>query len=72
MVEDLEKALGQYVLYHDIMAKREPERMLYLAVHEETFLAIFDEPIGRLLLDNDRLNLIVFDRAEEVILRWIP
>ncbi len=61
-VEDLEKALGQYILYHDIMAKREPDRTLYLAVHEEAFLGIFEEPIGRLLLDNNRLNLIVFGR----------
>ena len=71
-IEDLEKALGQYVLYHDILAKREPDRRLYLAVHAEAFEAIFEEPVGRLLLDNNRLNLVVFDRTEEVILRWTP
>jgi len=71
-VDDLEKALGQYILYHDILSKREPERVLYLAVHEEVFLGIFEEAIGRLLLENQRLKLLVFDRREEVILRWIP
>ncbi len=71
-VDDLEKALGQYILYHDILAKTEPERVLYLAVHEEVLLGIFDEAIGRLLLENQRVKLLVFDRREEVILRWIP
>ena len=71
-VEDLEKALGQYILYHDILAKREPDRGLYLAVHEAISQDLFDEPIGKLLLDNNRLKLIVFDRRAEVILRWIP
>ena len=71
-VDDLEKALGQYILYHDILSKREPERVLYLAVHEEVWLSIFEEALGKLLLENQRLKLLVFDRREEVILRWIP
>jgi hypothetical protein len=71
-VDDLEKALGQYILYHDILSKREPERVLYLAVHEEVFLGIFEEAVGKLLLENERVKLIVFDRRREDILRWIP
>jgi hypothetical protein len=71
-VDDLEKALGQYILYHDILSKRDPERVLYLAVHEEVFLAIFEEAIGKLLLENQRVKLIVFDRRTEDILQWIP
>jgi hypothetical protein len=71
-VDDLEKALGQYILYHDILLKREPERVLYLAVHEEVWLGIFEEALGKLLLENQRLKLLVFDRRKEVILRWIP
>ena len=71
-VDDLEKALGQYLLYHDILAQREPDRILYLAVHEDVWLGIFAEPIGKLLLDNQRIKLLVFDRRAEVIMRWIP
>jgi len=70
-VDDLEKALGQYVLYYDILEKSEPDRILYLAVHEEVFQDIFEEPIGKLLLDNERLKIIVFDRKLEVIKKWI-
>ena len=69
-MEDLEKALGQYILYRDIIEEVEPERILYLAVHTDVFQDIFDEPVGRLLLRKNRLRLIVFDRREEVIVRW--
>jgi hypothetical protein len=31
-VQDLQNALGQYVLYHDILARTEPNRVLYLAI----------------------------------------
>ena len=70
-MDDLEKAIGQYVVYHDVLLQVEPERDLYLAVNEETFVNLFEEPIGKLLLDNRRVRLLVFDPQTEVIRQWI-
>ncbi len=70
-VTDLERALGQYILYHDIMAQIEPERVLYLAVREPVFDDLFEAPIGKVLLDNNRIRLIVFNAQWEVITRCI-
>jgi hypothetical protein len=70
-VEDLKNAVGQFVLYHDVLGKVEPTRELYLAVRDVTFAAIFEEPIGKILLDNQRVRLIVFDANMEVIRQWI-
>lgn len=58
-IDDLEKALGQYVLYHDVLAEREPDRALYLAVRSVVFYDLFQEPIGKLLLKNNRVQLLV-------------
>jgi hypothetical protein len=69
-MDDLEKALGQYTLYHDVLARLEPDRDLYLAIDEETYADLFLEPIGTLLLENKRLKLLVFDPRKEVICRW--
>lgn len=71
-VTDLERALGQYVLYHDILARLEPERTLYLAVRQAVFDDLFEEPIGKILLENKRLKIIVFDPQKEIIVKWIP
>jgi hypothetical protein len=71
-LDDLEKALGQYVLYHDVLAEIEPLRVLYLAIPNYVILDIFEEPLGKLLLKNDRARLIGFDPSEEVIVQWIP
>ncbi|HUK91953.1 MAG TPA: XisH family protein, partial [Blastocatellia bacterium] len=60
-VDDLEKALGQYVLYHDVLAEKEPDRTLYLAVHAVIYVDLFEGPIGSLLLKNSRVQLMVFD-----------
>jgi hypothetical protein len=72
LVADLEQALGQYILYHDILAHVEPERRLYLARRHAVFRDLFAEPIGRVLLDNQRVRLVVFDPRTEGILTWIP
>jgi len=70
-VHDLEEALGQYIVYEDILELSEPERNIYLAVREEVYLDIFSEPLGQLLLRKKRLKLIVFDSSREIIIRWI-
>lgn len=71
-VANLENALGQYILYYDILNRLEPNRRLYLAIRQETFTDLFEEPIGKILLENQRLRLLVFDSEQEVILQWIP
>jgi len=71
-MDDLEKAVGQYIVYYDVLKKTEPDRELYLAVPEEIFADLFEEPIGKLLIENQRLRLMVFDPFREVILKWIP
>jgi len=71
-MHDLQGALGQYILYHDILEHTEPERELYLAVREAVFHDIFEEPIGQILLENQRVRLLIFDPQSEEIKQWIP
>lgn len=71
-VEDLKNALGAHILYHDVLAVVQPQRQLYVAIREEVYYALFEEPIGRILLENQRIQLILFNPEQEVIVRWIP
>ena len=71
VVSDLQKALGQYTLYLDVLARLEPERILYLAIRQDTFTEVFQDPIGEILLENKRLKLLVFDEVKEEIQQWI-
>jgi len=71
-IEDLRNALGQFVLYRTILHTTEPERTLYLAVREATYFAIFEEPVGQLLIHDQHLRLIVFRPDQEEVIQWIP
>ena len=69
-IDDLEKAIGQYVVYRAVLAVREPDRKLYLAVPDQVLRAVFDEPLGQLLLKNHLAQVLGFDPQTEVIVEW--
>lgn len=71
-VKDLEQALGQYILYRQILNEMGIERSLYLAVSRPTFNSVFTIELGQVLLKNQIIKLIVFDDEREEIVQWIP
>lgn len=72
-VQDLKEAVGQYILYGDIMAEspEDADRTLYIAVREETYRTIFGKEQTQRLMHNRNIRLIVFNPEQEVILQWI-
>jgi hypothetical protein len=69
---DLEQALGQYILYHSLLTRVDPARVLFLAVSEAVQIDVFDEPVGRALLEDGLIRLVVFNPHSQEIVRWIP
>src|SRR5207237_5389190 len=71
-VADLENALGQYILYQDILEETEPERLIYLAVSLKVYEDLFQEPIGQLLLRRQHLRVIVFEPRKGGMVQGLP
>jgi hypothetical protein len=71
-MDDLYQAVGQFILYQGILEESESDRRLYLAVPRAIADDLFQEPIGQILLKNERVRLIAFDPDLGVIVRWIP
>jgi XisH protein len=71
-VKDLEQALGQYILYRQILDEMGSDRILYLAVEQPIFNSVFRIELGQVLLKNQIIKLIVFDDEREDIVKWIP
>lgn len=70
-VVDLEKALGQYLIYEELLKRQEPERVLYLAVPRYAYEKIFATQVGQLTIHTFKLRLIVYslDEGEELLWR---
>src|SRR5688572_30139435 len=51
-VHDLEQAVGQYLVYRSVLARREPNRTLYLAVTAHVFTDLFNSDLGQLVRED--------------------
>ena len=72
VVDDLEKAIGQFTVYHDVLESVDPDRVLYLAVSEAAYREAFEDPLGQLLLAKGRAKLLIYSEDMEVICQWTP
>lgn len=71
-IADLQQALGQYILYQDILKEMFTDRQLYLAIPLTAYVELFEgDKFAQILLDNKRLTLIIFDPIKEEISQWI-
>jgi hypothetical protein len=70
-MNDLENAIGQYIVYRTYLHEIDPERTLYLAIDSETYAEIFYDVSGQILLDVNQIRLIVVEPDREEITQWI-
>ncbi len=70
-MKDLEEALGQFVLYNQLLQRYDPKRQLYLAVTEDVGKSVFEEEAGQVLLEDGIIQLFTFDPTVEEIIRWM-
>lgn len=70
VLTDLQQAIGQYLLYRTWMRQTDPQRLLYLAVDEETATGVFAQEFGRIIADDVQIRLIVVDIDAERIREW--
>jgi XisH protein len=68
---DFYKALGQYQLYGLALKHRSPERVLYLAIPEESYQILTqDELLAQFMLELN-LKYIIFNPSNATITKWI-
>jgi XisH protein len=64
-------ALGQFINYRTVLAAKDPERVLYIAIPNFSYESFFTLEFTQLIIQQNQLKLMVFDPEEEVIIQWI-
>ena len=70
----MKEATGQFVLYEETL-KRSPanvDRILLLAVRLAVYVSLFENGIGKILMESHKLRLVVFNSVTEEITQRIP
>ena len=69
---DLHTAVGQFVVYREVLAELDPQRQLYLAVPESVRAEVFEAGIAKMMLARQIHRLLSYDAARKEVVRWIP
>ncbi len=70
-VNDLEQAVGQYIVYRDILLEKELDFQLYLAITKGTYKSYFQRNLTQMVINRNQVNLLVVDSESEMIEQWI-
>jgi hypothetical protein len=68
---EFEDALGQFLVYLPALRKKEPERLLYLAMPEHYYVDFFDEEYFVDLIKLYQVNILVFNEHTKSTVKWI-
>lgn len=71
VVRDMEQAVGQYVLYRDLLEETEPQRALYLAVDDEVYKSVFQRVGFQVIVKKNNIRMLVVRVDSEEIVQWI-
>jgi glucose-6-phosphate 1-dehydrogenase len=69
-IEYLHHADGQHAVYRVLLARRDPDRVLYLAVSDEVFSDVLSEPLGQEVIADLGIRLVVFNPHTRSITLW--
>jgi len=50
----------------------DPDRLLFLAVPAKVLVDVFEDPLGKLLIQSGIAKVMGFDPVKEEIIRWLP
>jgi len=70
-MRDMERTLGQYVVYLAFLEKIEPDRRLYVAISHIAFDMVMQGAAMQMLLKANNVPLLVVHTGREEVLKWI-
>lgn len=70
-MNDLEQAVGQYIVYRDILIEKELDFKLYLAITKGTYKSYFQRSLTQMIINRNQVHLLVVDSESEMIEQWI-
>ena len=70
-IPELQKAVGQYLMYREALAANDPERRIYLPTHQKVMAELLTQPQTAAFLHKYQIHLLIVDIQQEEIEQWI-
>ncbi|WGV25193.1 XisH family protein [Halotia branconii] len=69
-ISEFHTALGQFINYRGALKRRQPERVLYLAVLLTTYTTFFKLDFPQAMIEENQVKMIIYDVEQEVVVKW--
>ncbi len=69
-INEMQSAMGQYLMYVSFLKRVEPERILFMAISDVVYDYIFQRESFQFLLEQYSIKLIVVDIEQMEIKQW--
>ena len=69
-ISEFHTALGQTLNYRSVLRKKEPDRILYLAIGKEIYKEFFLIPFIQEIIAEHQLKLLIFEAIKQEIVLW--
>jgi glucose-6-phosphate 1-dehydrogenase len=70
-ITSLYEAVGKYIIYRNVLAMREPDRILYLAVPENIYNRFFEELVIQKTMKEEKFKLVIYNQVTQIITQWV-
>jgi XisH protein len=71
VVTEFHTALGQFLNYRSALRKKEPSRILYLAVSLDVYNDFFQSSFIQEVIAEHQLKMLIFEPQREEVVLWI-
>lgn len=70
-ITELQKSVGQYLLYRSLLKKQEPDRRIFLAMSQDAYSSLLGQAEIADYITELEVNILVFDPEAEEIIQWL-
>ena len=71
IIAETQDAIGQFIMYREVLSDFETDRTLFLAIEKEVFESGFSENLRNLVLERLKIKVLIFDAGNEEITKWL-
>ncbi len=71
IIAEAQDAIGQFIMYREVLSDYESDRTLFLAISEDVLENEFSDVLRNLLLERLKIKILVFNIETEEITKWL-
>jgi hypothetical protein len=71
IIAETQDAIGQFIMYREVLSDYESDRTLFLAISEDVLENDFTDALKNLVLERLKIKVLIFNTEKQEITKWL-